>query len=51
MVRAYIKYKNGTSSLVHARSFTELFEFLKGKDIISINASNISTTDLRQGKK
>lgn len=50
MVRAKVKFDNGVTKTVAAESFVRLFEALKDKNIVKIDARETDMSDFRQGK-
>jgi len=50
MVKATIKWEDGTVSTTTAKDYIDLFTHLEAEEIVEIEAHTISLQDMRQGK-
>lgn len=50
MVKATIKWEDGTESTMCAKDYIDLFTHLEAEEIMEIEAHTISLQELRQGK-
>ena len=50
MVKATIKWEDGTESTMCAKDYIDLFKTIEAEEIVEINAHTISLQELRQGK-
>lgn len=50
MVKATVKWEDGTESTMCAKDYIDLFKHLEAEEIVEIEAHTISLDELRQGK-
>ena len=50
VVKATIKWEDGTVSTTSAKDYIDLFNHLEAEEIVEIEARTISLDELRQGK-
>lgn len=50
MVKATIKWEDGTEHTMCAKDYIDLFKHLEAEEIVEIEAHTISLQDMRQGK-